>query len=688
MRAPLARQLVKSRRPPPIYPSLAVRSGIDSGVHRLLETPLSINGAVGSTILRWVGSQAAAGGWPEYAAGGTLTVEAGTPTFNAPSPYLGALDGGCKFPGSSRFVAPSAGLGAWGTNDFVIEAVVIGGAASNGRLFWRGDGASSAHSYGLIQKATTINFNLRTETPSWVEFSVPCVAGQCVHLLILGDRSGSATGYGNAVAGSALDISGYAAYTDYPVAFTLGGGAVDWDGTILYWSIHHRASGWLDSHLQPALALQRLSLLFGSRPLFSWGGATGPTACGSTTPAYQRKTTASVQRLHYIGAGAPRFERVLDADGRELVGALVEPGESNYATNSTALVGTEFSNNTLTPSAAVAPDGSATMTRLVEKTSVATPHGRCVGSIASALNDVFSVSCYVRDAGDRLAGVGLCCANHGVVSMAIVNPATGEVGSYINSHHALVGTVGVERLDSGLYRLNARFMDNLGSCGSQMCFYGLADSLSSGSFAGDAVAHPNGALFWGAQFSKSSLPAPSSLIVTGAAAATRLADTLRYDLTHVLSGAQGAVRFRFLAPAPPQVVAVLLSLDEGVGDNRIEVDLYGKVFGATSGYVSAISRKAAGTDGDCAPAGNLADNRIHEVMISWCEGRFDFWVDGALTRDTSCTPPLGSSLTRLNIGASYAASWQCGPVLVGDLKVSPRYQSSWTRRWTGFSVLS
>lgn len=692
MSSPLARRLAR-RQPPPICPSQAVRSGVDSGVHRLLNTPMVING-VDPGALTVIGSQGAAGGWPLYETPANgFELQAGTALgYAAASPLLGSLEGGVQFAGAGGgwFRYTDALLGDVALEDQTVEALYKTGGGSGHIWGKRNNGGVG---WSLQESSGNILFLLYDLTHLLVLTASPAVtAGQIVHILACINRNENSTN------GARLYVSAVDAANGNPSAVTsttnaarlaIGAspdGGLICNGTLFFGSLRKRTDWHQAGAAGPtewlALAKARTALVFGARPVISWGGATGPTACGSTTPAHARKVTAGVTRLHYLGAGAPRFERVLDADGREFVGAHVDPGESNYATNCTALAGTEFSNNTLTAAAAVAPDGNTSMTRLVEKTSAASPHGRYIGSLASALNDVFSVSCHVRDAADRLAGVGLCCANHGVVSMAIVNPATGEVGSYVNSHHALVGSVGVERLDSGLYRLNARLKDNFG-CGSQMLWYGLAESLSSGSFAGDATGHPNGALFWGAQFSKANITWPTSLIVTAGSSATRVADSpVRYSLTNILSGAQGAVRFRFLSPAAPAVSVVLLSLDDGSANNRLEIGL------GTTGALSALSRKAAGTDGDCAPATNRSDNRIHEVMLAWIDGALDLWVDGVLTRDTSVTPPAGATLTALNIGADNAAANQCGPTLVGDVKISPRYQSSWTRRWSGFRVLS
>lgn len=684
MSAPLARRLAKSRRPPLLYPSLAVRLGVDSGVHRLLETPLVANGAEGSSILRFNAADAAPGGWPEVGGAVTLALASGSPTYDVASPFLESTEVGVTL-NNSPFVDPGTVVGNLGLLDSAFELAWIVPAARGNVV-------------GKYNNATTLGW-FSDSYNNLLYFRIADGAGHTAAVAAQGFNAGElhyATGFcnhdvasaagmqmflGRAASGAGADPSGVgSADNTKPLSIgVLDGSVIPLTGTILYLALHSRAdwfAGAGDAAEWLAIHKERHALLFGSRPMISWGGGTGPVAAGSTTPAYQRKVTGGVTRLHYIGAGAPRFERVLDADGREFIGALVEPGAINALFPSDPGGWTRSdAGDSFAADAADPAGGTSAASWVLSATSGAHALNSAAGGRIASGTACLSVLAK----NGPLAKNWICLAPNGGSCWATFNMLTGEFGS-------MAGAAAIEGLPAEHYGDAWWLFSFVHTAANIAPMIYAADGPADLTVQGDASAVY--AYMWGAQLEAGAWH--SSRIVTATTAVTRAADSpLRYDLTNILThGSQGAIRFSFLAPATPQTLGILLSLDDASEANRIEFGIYGPDFGASSGYVYAISRKAGGTDGDCAPIVNRADNRVHDVMISWCEGIFDLWVDGVLTRDASCTPPLGSVLTRLNLGSSYGSSWQCGPVMVGsDVKISPRYQSSWTRQWSGWTVL-
>lgn len=650
-------------------------------------------------MLCLVGGDAAAGGWPSRIyplSPVTLALQSGTaPTYSQPSPYLGSIDAGVLFNSGGYFSATDTSLCDIGTEDIALE-LVCAVSPNNGKMIVSKRQPTVLGGWWAYSSSGVLFFGVRTNgagSDTTLQSVVVGTTNPIVHAMAFvnadeastyGSRwvvDGVASGGTNYSAVGTLSNDGY-----LNVGAQMGNptGGVSQNDRALYLAIVWKFANWFAAGAASPtewaeIAAQRSAILHGAQPIISWSNNLRPVACGSSSVAHQRKVTGGVSRLHVMGAGAPRFERIVDSAGREFTGCLVEPGWTNLGYPSTALVGTEASNNTLTSAAALAPDGTMSMTRLVEKTSAVSAKGRYYSpATAIALNDIFSVSGYVKSASDRMAMVGLMCGAHGVAFGVIIDPVTGNVGTPAPVHHSIEAGYGAERLDSGLWRVYGRIKCTLAACATMYPFYGLASDLTTWSFAGDATAHPNGALFWGVQINKAVESYPSSLIATTAASVTRAADVLRYDLTNLIGTAQGAVRFRFWCPATPSALKMILSLDDGTADNRIEAGIL------DDGTLYAASRRAGGTNGDCPPMA-VTMGYIHEAMISWRYDRLDLWCDGVLSTDTVATLP--TAITSLRIGTSYANASQFGPGLVGDIKVFNRYLSSWYDRGSGFVVM-
>ncbi len=654
-----SRRLAKSA--PPQMPSFAVRLGLDSGVHRLLETPLVINGAEGSTILRFLGSQAAAARWPEYGGAGTLALQAGTaPTYGVASPYLGALDTGVK--GNSGGWFQGAGLGNITTHDFAVELVFQIGTNTTEQIFATQQGTAKGWVLYTGAVGTTINGYTKGDAAGSA-FTLATAGGSLLHVLWIYDSSDSSIGYVNNVASAAVDVSARGSLTTTNPLYLGHYAAGAFSSTILFAALHIRAPGWLDSHLQPTLAAQRLALLTASRPAFSAGGITAPSSVGSTSPVYSPKVTAGVEQLFLVGAGAPTFGRILDANGSAVVVHQVEAASKSVLLQSQTL-GTTWAKldagDTIGANAALGPDGSLTLESIIADSTDGL-HG-----VSQASSENLTAAAWVLSGYHTIGTLGWLYVDNTTVAncTAYLNATTGAVGTL---GAAVVGA-GIKAIGTGRVRWWIAFT---GTVALHTVRVAVAQADGDSSIVGDGAAVQG----YAGCMQLSAGDYPHSYIITTTAAVTCAASSLKYSIANCFPRAEGTVLFGLIGESfTPARARVLMSLDDGSANNRIEVGT-----AATTGAVSALGRKAAGTDGDAALAGSVFDLLRRPGMLSWREGELSIWLKSAgvwsVARDATFTPPAGATLTTLCVGHDNAIANHAGSGLypLSGIYLLPNY---------------
>jgi hypothetical protein len=302
-----------------------------------LDPILTINGVSVAPTLRYKGGDAGATNWPAWGYGETLDIVAGTaPTYNAGSPLLGANDDSVQFNKGGYYQAGNNTFGDITTEDFVVELVFRANFITNVRYCHKRD--SSNYGYELFTDSGQPAFFsfLIGDSGGYSagNFFQTLTPGCWYHLIAFFDRSGSAIGYLNGAAGAATAISTRSGSISTNVPFKLGsnGASAHMDGCIAYYSQWKR-DAWLDSHLQPTIALERFNRLIGLIPQVAKGTSTPVTQTRSTT-AYLDKVESGARYLYNVGAGWLRIANRVDANSESINGYLPEASVTNKLTYS------------------------------------------------------------------------------------------------------------------------------------------------------------------------------------------------------------------------------------------------------------------------------------------------------------------------------------------------------------------
>jgi hypothetical protein len=256
-----------------------------------LDPTLTINSISVTPTLLYYGGDANGTNWAPRTYGETLTLQAGTaPSYNQGSPLVGPYDDSVKFNNGGYYLG-SAGFSDITTEDFVIELVFK--APPTGLQTITGTYTSSPNQgyqlvSGLSAGITEIYCKDAAATIKRVG-SGSLAEGAWYHLIWFMDRSGSGVCYINGVAGSATDISALGSISSTTKTFTIGRrtDALPYNSAIGYLAMWKR-DAWLDTHLQPTIALERFNKLIGIYPQVAKGTIT-PTVQTRATNAYLDK---------------------------------------------------------------------------------------------------------------------------------------------------------------------------------------------------------------------------------------------------------------------------------------------------------------------------------------------------------------------------------------------------------------
>ena len=607
-----------------------------------LDPSLTINSITVTPQLRYKGGDANATNWVPWDFGETLVIneDGANPDFNAGSPLLGANDDSMKFNGGDQYTG-SVGLSNTGTDDFVIEMVVRPFA---GVLILAGANGGNFH-----EMITTADPKFQFLIGTGVPISTAVLdEGVWYHVMLFVDNSGSAQMYVNGVAsGSAVNVSALGD-NDATSAFVFGSRSnfsLNSTSGVAYYAQWKRA-GWLDTHLQAAVAQERFNRLIGIHPIKAAGTA-APTAQTRATTAHIDKLedTNTTRKLYNVGAGWLRMVSRLDSAALEIQGYLPEPAAENKCLQSEDLDTTwvKVDAGDTIGGSVVAPNKTTSTTVGIIADATDGNHGVEQAVTLTAVNWTFSVFAKTGDFGWLILG-NTTIAN----GLAWFNLTTGAVGTT----QAGV-TAAIEDWGDGWYRCSITFT---GTAAAHTLQIRPASADNDETFDGDGAAVNTYA--WGAQAEIGNYM--TSYVPTVAAAVTRNKDELQYkgDDGNVANTQVGTVAWKTLQPDFDNVVvkqAWTLS-DGGASADNIGVRT------VVDDNLDGLSVATAGNAGATTIVDDQLDGVVHDLRLRWRTDSLIISSDGVDgTEDTSVDIP--DDLDEIDIGQSRTSTLQFNGVL-------------------------
>lgn len=647
------------------HPGYAHRPGVWSGLSFLPAT-LAINGISVTPSWRYRGQDASVNGWNAWGYGSNLTYNAGTaPEFGGVTPLLDLSDeavltkGGAWYTGATPIISPR-------TKDFVLE--FFGYVTSYACQLFSSYVAPDSNYVEFYSTNTIRNVTFQLDVAgaggSKGIASVAVVQGW-THAMLFYDASGSAQWYVNAIAAgtpTAVSTVGDVNIARAPGFLARPDGSTPSTGDRVVYMAWWEYDNWLDTHLQSQVAIKRCVQLFGGYPF--WGQPTSmPTAYGTPTgsclqPRIEPSDNTS-KTYHLIARGAPRYERVVDADDRPFVGLINEPSRQNRWLR------------------------SADMTQ-----SAWVKRGACTAAYTTAVQD--PTGGYNAILISNLADPGVDDFYQAVSSGLTANLVCGvglwfrrlSTSGYVRIHNAAASTRGRWWLDLStlpdawihLTRSSPYLMQR------DSDFQTSAGGALYTSFDNGYQGTTTNFYLWSMQVELSGLLEPSLDIVTAGAALTRTDSHIVPWDANLCGLPYGAVRFSFYAPTTTDKTLrhTLWSVNDGSTSNCIEIYIH------TDGTLCLQSRQALGVSGDITIAGDVCDGKIHEVLANWHgdTGVLELCCDGIWANATGAD--IISTATQISFGQDGAGATNAYAAIPGDFKCFTHPIRSFVTRGSGF----
>lgn len=641
---------------------LGFQPGLQSGISRLLETPLTINGFTPTPIVL-IGSQAAAEGWPVYNDPDKVAIlQAGAaPTYQVTSPFLGILDPGVLFNIGGFFQFADASYGNFGTYDIVIEIVGRTGTLGTSQAIAGKRTGVGSPEWLLYVTSDSLLALYMSAGATVSPVSAVLTSNAYFHALGFFDRSGSGQWYIQGVlSGSAVSLAGVNTLNNTK-ALSIGAdsaGAVPLGGVINLLQIW-LGDGFLDSHLQPVVAPARTRLLYGTIPQKYWGPSAATPTSGSASHEYQSQVgNDSITRLFYIHSGiVPRFLNIVDTTGRVLTGMINEGAAQNICLQSSTYGSWTTRARLSIATTPVACIDQVTRTTVVLHEDATAANNHFIQQVVAIEKGVPYILSFYAKAINRTWLIAQL--NGKAVSFQLTG--NGVIGTIIGSVTPFIRPAG-----NGWYRIWLSIVSS-STAGNPTIF--LAENDNDNNFDGlnqDSIALSHVQVEVGDY--------PSMPINTIDSAVTKAADNYVASAIGNIGATEWATRFCFWAPNKLPVSGrwTLRSIYIDA-DNRVEVFL------DTDGLLKAESRKTAGAPGDVSLIGVKCDELIHEVLLTVRPNQLSLCCDGAWAADDlSCDVP--TNLTYETVGQNYDGSSRSGPVVIGEIRNYTHYQHSWYAR--------
>lgn len=279
--------------------------------------------------------------------------------------------------------------------------------------------------------------------------------------------------------------------------------------------------------------------------------------------------------MRYANNSVPRFDH--DPLTGICKGLLIEPAVTFLDTYSEQFDNAAWTKRqaTITPNAAIAPDGTMTADKLVEDSTASNNHYVLSSTITIVESSVYCGSAYVEAKERQYVNIQL--GNELGNAFATFNLATGSVISFGNG--AL--SYGIIPAGNGRYMIyvTASSSGTLGSLLVSIC-----DASGNSVYTGDGT---SGLYIWGAKLYAGT--GPTSYLPTTTAGVTRAADVCTVDLTKLTrngsplwTGTEGTIVVGFNTPASfLGDTKTIVQIDSGSDLNRV-CGYFG-----VSGYVHA-----------------------------------------------------------------------------------------------------
>ena len=332
---------------------------------------------------------------------------------------------------------------------------------------------------------------------------------------------------------------------------------------------------------------------------------------------------------------APRFQ--YDPATLTPRGLLVEGAATNNFLRSDALDNAAWtkSNVSVTADAGVAPDGTATMDKVVEDAANNSHYFRQSAPFVSG--QTYAVEFFAKADGRSYAYCFLPSAAFTSPLTSYFDVATGVVVSTAAGCTTFVQPVG-----GGIYRCVILAVAT--ATVSSNVQFGLSANGTSGTYLGDGA---SGVFFWGLSIKE--IDCVTSNIPTTTAAVTRAADVALITNPQALADQCWIVRGRTPRKISGGAVNTVLHIDNGSNDNRRFL------YYDTDGTMRASARVGGVSQCDL-NLGVVATDTNFAVAVRWAENNFAASLNGgAIVTDLSGSNPLG--LTTARVGRSINGSY-------------------------------
>ena len=347
---------------------------------------------------------------------------------------------------------------------------------------------------------------------------------------------------------------------------------------------------------------------------------TALTGLSYSGPAITRYGTTPGGVLVPFAAGVPAI-----VPGR---GLLIEGARTNLCLRSQEFDNASWttSNGTLTPDAAVAPDGTTTADRLVG--TAASSQGRVSQSIAGSIGATYTWSCYVNSAGGTLVRI---YADDNATNIASVtyNTITGavSVAAAIGGGNWTAVSSAAQQLGNGWWRFSLTFTaTTVAPARFQVWHRDTSDGTS-------------GIYIWGAQLEAAAFP--SSYIPTTTTSVTRAADVCSIAVSGLAYPMTLFAEFERVVDTG--VTETILLATDGTVNN------YSGFFVTSGDLARAAMAVGAVTQANPIVAGALAVATSYRVAARFTTNSVQVAKGGVLgTEDTSATTP--ASPININLG--------------------------------------
>jgi hypothetical protein len=239
--------------------------------YKALPAAITIDGVTVQPSIRLEAGDATTSAWTDTLNGNAFAIagSGADPTIDEQSPGIDCKR--VKFNGAKYYVAASSGVGAIGTNDFVMEVVFQYDPGTGVYIVDKIDPAVSVADSVLLY-ASSSNLLIYVDSAGGAAvnqvIASSLVTGAYYHVIIFFDRSGSLVGYVNGTASTAASISAFAA-DNLAVNGKWAAGANGVNGAnpyisgVSYFALWTRAS-WLATHLQAGVAAERFARCCGT----------------------------------------------------------------------------------------------------------------------------------------------------------------------------------------------------------------------------------------------------------------------------------------------------------------------------------------------------------------------------------------------------------------------------------------